>query len=95
MRESSCNGALRWVSVALAILVLLPPVAHVLELPNKLSLGGPLWLSIQQHLYRGWGPYLGAPSEIGALGLALVRLFSKRRNPERRWTSSPHSPMPA
>lgn len=33
--------------------------AHVLELPNKLSLDGPLWLAVQQHLYRGWGPYIG------------------------------------
>jgi hypothetical protein len=27
--------------------------AHVLELPNKLALSGPLWLEVQQNLYRG------------------------------------------
>jgi hypothetical protein len=43
----------------LAILAALPPLAHVLELPNKLALDGELWLAVQQHLYRGWGPFLG------------------------------------
>jgi hypothetical protein len=50
-------------------------MAHVLEMISKLTLDGPLWLSIQQHLYRGWGPVFG-PVEImsllAALALALV-----------------------
>lgn len=69
--------ALRWINLVLAALAILAPAAHVLELPNKLALGGPLWLAIQQHLYRGWGPAFGAPVEIGALlttfALALLR----------------------
>jgi hypothetical protein len=58
---------LRRVNLALAVLAMLAPIAHVLELPNKLALDGPLWLAIRQHLYRGWGPLLGGPIEIGAL----------------------------
>jgi hypothetical protein len=47
-------------------------MAHVLELPNKLALDGGLWLAVQQHLYRGWGPFLGGPAEIGALVTAAA-----------------------
>jgi len=79
------NAGLRWANLALAILVLVPPIAHLLELPNKLSLSGPLWLAIQQHLYRGWGPYLAGPAEIGILGATLVRLLASRHTPEKGW----------
>jgi hypothetical protein len=58
---------LRRIHLVLAILATFAPVAHVLEMPNKLALDGPLWLAVQQHLYRGWGPAIGAPTEIGAL----------------------------
>ena len=44
------------INLAVAILAVLAPLAHVLELPNKLSLDANLWLVVQQHLYGGWGP---------------------------------------
>ena len=44
---------LRWLNLILAFLTALAPMAHVLELPNKLALDGPAWLFAQQHLYRG------------------------------------------
>jgi hypothetical protein len=59
-------------ALAFAVAALLAPVAHVLELPNKLRLDGALWLAVQQNLYRGWGPVLGAPTELGALALSLI-----------------------
>jgi hypothetical protein len=65
---------------AFAITALLPPIAHVLELPNKLALDGESWLNIQQHLYRGWGPLLGGPSEIGVLLTTLVLLGLRWRD---------------
>lgn len=55
-------------------------MAHALELPNKLSLGANLWLAVQQHLYRGWGPFLGGPAEIGALTVSLILAYMRRRN---------------
>jgi hypothetical protein len=72
--------ALRWGNLVFAVWAVLAPAAHVFELPNKLSLDGPLWLAVQQHLYRGWGPFIGAPSEIGALltTLALLVLGCRR-----------------
>ena len=71
---------LRWVNLALAVLTGLAPTAHLLELPNKLSLDANLWLAVQQHLYRGWGPFLGGPTEIGALTTSLILAYVRRRS---------------
>lgn len=68
---------LRWLNIILAFLATLAPMAHVLELPNKLALDGPAWLFVQQHLYRGWGPIVGAPTEIGALATSLLLLLPR------------------
>jgi hypothetical protein len=68
------------IGLALAVLTLLAPTAHVLELPNKLSLDADLWLAVQQHLYRGWGPFLVGPAEIGALTVSLVLVYLRRHN---------------
>lgn len=72
--------ALRPVNLAFAVLAALPPLAHVLELPNKLALDAELWLAVQQHLYRGWGPFFGGPVEIIALVTTLTLLVARRRD---------------
>lgn len=56
------------------------PMAHVLELPNKFTLDGPLWLAVQQQLYRGWGAVFG-PVEILALLTTLFLVWLRRGNP--------------
>jgi hypothetical protein len=56
----------RWISLLSTCVPLAATAAHVLELPNKLSLDGPLWLAVQQQLYRNWGPFL-APFELLAV----------------------------
>ena len=66
----------RLLAFIVAILALLAPAAHVLELPNKLRLDGPLWLAVQQSLYAGWGPFICAPTEIGGSGLAVFSFAS-------------------
>jgi hypothetical protein len=76
--------ALRPVNLAFAVLAALPPIAHVLELPNKLTLDAPLWLAVQQHLYRGWGPFYGGPVEIIAFATAMTLLVARRRDPAPR-----------
>jgi len=73
---------LRLANLVLSVLAMLAPMAHVLELPNKLSLDGCLWLAVQQHLYRGWGPLLGGPAEVGALTTSLLLAVRQRRNRE-------------
>lgn len=76
---------LRWFNLALAALSVLAPSAHVLELPNKLALDANLWLAVQQHLYRGWGPFLGGPSEIGAMVTSLILAYARRRSKAVLW----------
>lgn len=75
---------LRRANLAFAVFALAAPMAHVLELPNKLALDGPLWLAVQQHLYRGWGPFIGAPAEIGALATSLSCLALTRKGARAR-----------
>jgi hypothetical protein len=79
---------MKWVWLAnlvLSLLAVLAPMAHVLELPNKLSLDGELWLAVQQNLYRGWGPFLGGPVEIGALATSLFLALQRRRIGAESW----------
>jgi hypothetical protein len=71
---------IRGINLTFAVLAVLAPVAHVLELPNKLTLDAQLWLSVQQYLYRGWGPLLGGPTELGALFTSLVLTYLRRQS---------------
>ena len=75
-------AVLRTVNLFLAFIATTAPLAHVLELPSKLTLDGPLWLAIQQHLYRGWGTVFG-PVEIAVLVLSGVLLISTWRTSVR------------
>jgi hypothetical protein len=72
---------LRWLALLVAFCACLAPMAHLMELPNKLQLEGPLWLAVQQHLYNGWGPLIGAPTEIGGvvISAALVAIYGQNR----------------
>ena len=71
---------MRRTALICAVVTLAALAAHVLELPNKLALEGPLWLAVQQNLYRGWGPIMG-PFEVVAMlaSWALVFLGPKNR----------------
>ena len=71
---------IRRINLGLAVLVVLAPMAHVLELPNKLALDAQLWLAVQRNLYRGWGPFLGGPTEIGALLTSIWLVYLRRRS---------------
>jgi len=51
--------ALRTANLIIAFIATTAPIAHALEMISKLTLDGPLWLGVQQHLYRGWGEILG------------------------------------
>ncbi|HEY8950654.1 MAG TPA: DUF1772 domain-containing protein [Rhizomicrobium sp.] len=72
---------LRNVALIFAFIATTAPMAHVLEMISKLTLPGPLWLGIQQNLYRGWGAVFG-PVEIICLILAFA-LFARSR-PDRQ-----------
>lgn len=73
-------GMVRWISLLSTAVTFSALVAHVLELPNKLALDGPLWLAVQQNLYRGWGPFIG-PFEVTAMVSTLLLLYLVRTSP--------------
>jgi hypothetical protein len=72
--------ALRWISMLTTAVPLGATAAHVMELPNKFSLDGPLWLAVQQNLYRGWGPFI-APFEIVAIVTSWALAYMVRAWP--------------
>ncbi len=72
---------LRATNLVLAFLATTAPVAHGLELFNKTRLDAPLWLAVQQQLYRGWGPVFGT-MEVLAL-VSTVALVIMRWNDRR------------
>ena len=75
--------ALRTATLIIAFIATTAPIAHVPEMICKLTLDGPLWLGVQQHLYRGWGEIFG-PVEIVAFLLTLALLLLKRRDHSSR-----------
>jgi hypothetical protein len=78
--EGRTIRALRWISLLATAVPLGAAAAHVMELPNKLALDGPLWLAVQQGLYRGWGPFV-APFDLVAIATswALAYMVRARR----------------
>ena len=70
---------LRAINFVIAAFLVTAPMAHVLEMPNKMKLGGVLWLAVQQRLYSGWGAVFG-PVEIAALATTLGLVALRRRD---------------
>lgn len=68
-------------NLLIAALATTAPIAHVVELPNKLRMDGGLWLAVQQQLYRGWGSVYG-PVEILALATSVALAFLRRKRPD-------------
>lgn len=69
----------RWISLVSTAVTLGALAAHALELPNKFTLDGPLWLAVQQNLYRGWGPFIG-PFEVTSVMATWVLLYLARKD---------------
>jgi hypothetical protein len=68
---------LRFASIFFAALALIPSGAHLLELPNKIGLAGPDYLTVQQ-IYRGWA--LAGVLVAAALIAAGSLAFQARRD---------------
>jgi hypothetical protein len=78
--------AVRVLSLVFVALILGLTFAHVLEIPGKLRLAGPDWLTVQQNLYVGFGT-VGAVVEVLAILLAwAVALMARDRRPALRWS---------
>ena len=64
----------RFITMVLAALDMGMAFSHVLEMPAKVRVDGPLWLTFQQTLYRAFGT-VGAVIEIGAIFMSAVLPF--------------------
>ena len=78
---------LRFVNLLLVALTFGLTWCHVMEIPGKLRLNGPEWLSVQHNLYVAFGGPVGAPIEVAAILLTWVVLWRVRsRRAAAAWT---------
>ena len=77
-------SALRTANLIIAFIATTAPIAHTLEMISKLTLDGPLWLGIQQHLYRGWGEIFGPVEIIALLSTLILLVLTWRDRSSRR-----------
>ena len=75
--------ALRTANLIIAFIATTAPIAHVLEMISKLTLDGPLWLGVQQHLYRGWGELFGPVQIVAFLSTLALLLLTWRDHSSR------------
>jgi hypothetical protein len=75
-------AALRLAGLVAALLIFSMAFAHVMELPGKLRLDGPSWLTVQHNVYIAFGP-AGAVLEPLAIVLAWLLVFALRRQGRR------------
>src|SRR5215469_1745167 len=79
--------ALRFINLLLVVLIFGLTWAHVMEIPGKLRLSGPQWLTVQHNLYVAFGAPLGAAIEIAAIISTWWLAFqTRRRHPARTLT---------
>lgn len=78
---------LRFADLLLVTLTLSLTVCHVMEIPGKLRLSGPEWLTVQHNLYIAFGVPLGAGIELLSIALTWWLAFRvRRRRPAFGWT---------
>jgi hypothetical protein len=66
-----------FVTISLAALLMGCTFGHVLEMPAKLKMEAPFWMTIQQRLYRAFAP-IGGSIEIAAILATAVLAFLVR-----------------
>lgn len=67
----------RFITIILTALLMGTAFCHVLEMPAKMRIDGPLWMVLQQTLYQAFAT-IGGPIEIGAIIAATVLVFLVR-----------------
>lgn len=82
-----CSSALRfllYLNLLLITLIFGLAFAHVMELPGKLRLSGPVWLIVQQTLYNGFGPFASVVEPLGILLAWILTLVLRHERPAGR-----------
>ncbi len=76
----------RFASLFLVALILGLAFCHVMEIPGKLRLSGPDWLTVQHTLYIAFGVPLGAGLELASIALCwLLVVLVRGRRPAYGW----------
>lgn len=73
----------RFLSLLFAALALVPSLAHLLELPNKIDLSRDAYLTVQQ-IYRGWA-LLGIVVAGALLSTLALAIMARNRRREFFW----------
>lgn len=68
-----------FITISLAALLMGCTFGHVLEMPAKLKMDAPFWMTVQQRLYRAFAPV--GSIEIAAILAAAVLAFLVRGEP--------------
>lgn len=71
---------LQLVTLIFVALVMGTSFAHALEMPAKMRVPGPLWLTFQHTLYAAFAT-VGGVVEIGSIVTATVLAYRERKNP--------------
>ncbi|MCM5681861.1 DUF1772 domain-containing protein [Schlegelella sp. S2-27] len=80
---------LRMAAMLLTVLGLGASLAHLYELPAKLSIDGALWLTLLQQLYPPlFGPLAGTAEGASVAAALLLCLLLRRRPAALRWTAA-------
>ena|SRR5579859_10274 len=79
----SLTRSCQLVALVLTALLMATAFGHVLEMPVKMNVPGPAWLSFQQTLYPAF-TILGEPIELCAVLAAIVLVYLTRRDNARR-----------
>jgi hypothetical protein len=83
MSANSWLNAIQFLSLALVAFCLGPALAHLLALPNKISLGRDEYFTVQQ-IYRGWA-LLGIPVAGAVLSTMALAWMARRQPPVVYW----------
>ena len=77
--SDQARKVIQFLAALMVALILGLAFAHVMELPGKLRMDGPTWLTVQQNLYIGFGPLAAVVEPFGIL-LTWVLVFMLRRH---------------
>ena len=77
------NNIARFLSLLFAALALVPTLAHLLELPHKITLTRDEYLTVQQ-IYRGWN-LLGIVVAGALFSTLALTIMARKRRREFRW----------
>ena len=86
--------AVRFLTLLGMALILGLAFAHVAELPGKLRLTGPDWLTVQHNLYIGFGAFAAVAEPLTIL-LAWILCFACARGQASPPRSLPHCAFPS